>query len=86
VFGPTIVAIRKVTNAPILIAETAIAKIATEASEIADICTGIRTFEDLGFIWFDMNKPNEPYRLEGENDAIAVLQRQIRPWRLEHTP
>ena len=86
VFGPTIVAIRKVTNAPILISETAIAKITTEASEIADMCTGIRTFEDLGFIWFDMSKPNEPYRLEGEDGAIAVLQRQIRPWRLEHTP
>ena len=86
VFGPTIVAIRKVTNAPILIAETAIAKIATEASEIADMCTGIRTFADLGFIWFDMNKPSEPYRLEGKNGAMAVLQRLIRPWRLEHTP
>jgi Glycosyl hydrolase family 26 len=84
VFGPTIVAIRRVTNAPILISETAIDTVGTEPSRVADIYAGIQAFGELGFIWFDMNEPSEPYRLEGHDGAIAVFQRLIRQWRLVH--
>jgi mannan endo-1,4-beta-mannosidase len=84
VFGPTIVAVRKITNAPILISETAIDTPGTEPSRVADMYAGIQAFGDLGFIWFDMNEPGEPYRLEGHDSAIAVFQRLTRQWRLEH--
>jgi mannan endo-1,4-beta-mannosidase len=84
VFGPTIVAIRAFTRAPILIAETAIGTIGTEPSKMADLFAGTRTYQNLGFIWFDMNVPGEPYGLEGDDrSTIAVFQRLIRRWRLE---
>jgi mannan endo-1,4-beta-mannosidase len=83
VFGRTIVAVRKITNAPILIAETASGTAGTEPSQIADLYAGIRAFGNLGFIWFDMNVAHEPYRLEGDEGAIEIFRRMIRPWRLE---
>ena len=83
VFGPTIVAIREFTKAPILIAETAVTKTNMRPSQIAGMDAGIRSFENLGIIWFDMNVPDLPYRLEGDEGAIAVFRRMIRPWQLE---
>jgi mannan endo-1,4-beta-mannosidase len=83
VFGPTIVAVREFTKAPILIAETAVAAIGTEPSKIADMFAGTRIYGTLGFIWFDMNVPGESYGLEGDRKTIAVFQRLIRRWRLE---
>jgi hypothetical protein len=83
VFGPTIVAIREFTNAPVLISETAVATTRTEPSQIADMYAGTRAFENLGIIWFDMNVPGKPYRLEGDSNAIPVFRRLVRPWRLE---
>jgi mannan endo-1,4-beta-mannosidase len=84
VFGPTIIAVRKITDAPILIAETGIATTGTEPSQATDLFAGIRAFGDLGFIWFDTNEPGDSHRLEGDDDAIAVFQSLIRQWRLEH--
>lgn len=84
VFGPTIVAVREFTDAPILVAETAIGAIGTEPSQIADMYAGTRAYGNLGFIWFDMNLPGERYRLEGDSSTIAVFRRLIRRWRLEH--
>jgi Glycosyl hydrolase family 26 len=51
-FGPTIVAIRRLTNDPILIAETGAAG-AHQPASIADLFAGIRSYQILGFIWFD---------------------------------
>ena len=52
-FGPTIAAVRELTHAPILIAETAAAPAAGQPAKIADLFTGIRQYELLGFVWFD---------------------------------
>jgi beta-mannanase len=52
-FGPTIVAVRSLTNAPILIAETGIAQTGSQSTQIADLFTGIHTYGLLGLIWFD---------------------------------
>jgi hypothetical protein len=51
-FGPTIVAIRTLTNDPILIAETGAAG-AHQPASIADLFAGIRSYQILGFVWFD---------------------------------
>ena len=51
-FGRTIVAIRTITNDPILIAETGAAGVHQPAS-IADLFAGIRSYQILGFVWFD---------------------------------
>lgn len=52
-FGPTIVAVRALTNDPILIAETAAGSAAGQPTKIADLFAGIRTYGLLGFVWFD---------------------------------
>jgi mannan endo-1,4-beta-mannosidase len=51
-FGPTIVAIRTLTNDPILIAETGAAG-AHQPASITDLFAGIRSYQILGLIWFD---------------------------------
>ena len=52
-FGPTIVAIRTLTNDPILIAETGAPAGPSQPAMITDLFAGIRNYELLGLIWFD---------------------------------
>ena len=52
-FGPTIAAVRALTGAPILIAETAVASAAGQPAKIANLFTGIHLYGLLGFVWFD---------------------------------
>jgi len=52
-FGPTIVAVRAMTNDPILVAETAAGSAAGQPAKIADLFAGIHTYGLLGFVWFD---------------------------------
>jgi mannan endo-1,4-beta-mannosidase len=52
-FGPTIAKVRALTNAPILIAETAATSAAGQPSKIADVFAGIHAYGLLGFVWFD---------------------------------
>ncbi len=53
VFGPTIVAVRELTQDPILIAETGATAAVGQASKIAQLFAGVRTYRLLGFLWFD---------------------------------
>jgi mannan endo-1,4-beta-mannosidase len=52
-FGPTIVDVRAVTHAPILIAETGASRTAGQAAKITDLFAGIQSYGLLGFVWFD---------------------------------
>jgi hypothetical protein len=52
-FGPTIGAVRTLTNAPILIAETGAVPTAGQPEKIADLFNGIRSYGLLGFVWFN---------------------------------
>ena len=52
-FGPTIAAVRALTHAPILIAETAAAPAAGQPAKIANLFAGVRLYGLLGFVWFD---------------------------------
>ncbi len=52
-FGPTVAAVRELTRAPILIAETAAAPAAGQPAKIADLFAGIRQYQLLGFVWFN---------------------------------
>jgi mannan endo-1,4-beta-mannosidase len=62
-FGPTIVDIRELTNAPILIAETGAASTTDQASKIDEIFSGVRTYGLLGFVWFDENIQGRAWRI-----------------------
>ena len=52
-FGPTILAVRKLTLDPILVAETAAVPAAGQPAKIADLFAGVRQYGLLGFVWFD---------------------------------
>ena len=70
-FGPTIVAVRSLTNDPIIIAETGVAPAAGQPSRIADLFAGIREYELLGFTWFDAIGKQD-WRLTGPAAAAAL--------------
>ena len=85
VFGSTITAIQSfAAGEPVIISETAIGPPGTEPSQIENMYAGIRSYGDLGLIWFDENKPGEPYRLEGDPGAISVFQQMAATFGLQH--
>ena len=69
-FGPTISRVRKLTNAPILIAETGAMPAMDQPSKIADVFVGIHNYGLLGFVWFNStNSKGQPF---GINSPAAV--------------
>src|SRR5207245_10545711 len=72
-FGPTIFAVRKLTRAPILIAETGAAPATRQSAKIADLFAGVRLYGLLGFVWFDANHTKD-WRLSSPA-AIAAFRR-----------
>ena len=75
-FGPTIADVRKITNDPILVAETGAAHSAGQPAKIADLFAGVRTFGLLGFLWFDMNGATDiqDWRINSQA-AVAAFRR-----------
>ena len=61
-FGPTIAAVKQLTNDPILIAETGAVPAAGQSAKIADLFAGIRLYGLLGFVCFDATNSNAPVR------------------------
>jgi mannan endo-1,4-beta-mannosidase len=59
VFGPTIAAVRALTGAPMLIAETGAASGKSQPTEIEDLFAGVRSYGLFGFVWFDENVPTQ---------------------------
>jgi mannan endo-1,4-beta-mannosidase len=75
IFKPVVASVRKFTNDPILIAETASASGTGQTRRINDLFAGVRKEHYLGLVWFDHNSSGggaSPY--SGEN------------WRLEEHP
>ena len=52
-FGPTIAAVKQLTNDPILIAETGAVPASGQPAKITDLFAGIRSYGLLGFVYFD---------------------------------
>jgi mannan endo-1,4-beta-mannosidase len=72
-FGPTIKAVRTLTRAPILIAETGAGPAAGQPAKIADLFAGIRAYGLLGFVWFDANGIQD-WRLDSPAAVAAFRQ------------
>lgn len=81
VFAPTISDIRRFTNKPILIPETAAGPIAGRARAIPDLFAGSIRHHLVGLVWFDMtqhrNIYHQDWRLEGHPAAIAAFRRAL---------
>jgi mannan endo-1,4-beta-mannosidase len=69
-FGPTIGAVRQLTQDPILISETAVDSAVGQPTKIADLFTGIHLYGLLGFVWFAVNQ----WRISSPA-AIAAFRR-----------
>jgi mannan endo-1,4-beta-mannosidase len=78
-FGPTIAAVREFTDDPILISETGALHAAGQPAKIAGLFAGIRTYQLLGFIWFDANTDRD-YRITSPA-AFAAFRRGARTYR-----
>ena len=78
VFGPTIAALRQLTNKPILIGETAIGQVAGQAANIPGLFAGVSKEGLLGFVWYDQAQNDgiyhQDWRLEGHPHAIAAFR------------
>jgi hypothetical protein len=72
-FGPTIVAVRQLTSAPILVAETAAGTAAGQPAKISDLYAGIHAYGLLGFTWFDA-VGEQDWRLTGAASTTAFAQ------------
>ncbi len=69
-FGPTITAVRAVTTAPILIAETGAVPTSGQSAKIANLFNGVRIYGLLGFVWF--NTTNSIGQHFGINSSAAT--------------
>jgi hypothetical protein len=78
-FGPTIKAVRELTSAPILIAETGVAPVAGKPAKISNLFAGIRAYGLLGFVWFNADKVHD-WRVNGPA-AIAAFRRGAKTFR-----
>lgn len=74
VFGPTIVAVRGLTNDPILIAETGAAPATGQAAKISDLFAGVQTYGLSGFVWFDENTQGRIWRIDSSGAFNAFRQ------------
>ncbi len=84
VITPTLRAIRKITNDPVLIAETGIAPAAHQVATLRQLFAGVRKNHLLGFVYFDGNQPQGAnyhyrWRLEDSEAAVAEYARLVAP-------
>ena len=72
-FGPTIAAVRRLTQKPILISETSAAPTTDQPAKIADLFAGVHLYGLLGFVWFN-SVHNKDWRLKDPAAIIAFRQ------------
>jgi len=72
-FGPTIAAVRALTGAPVLIAETGATPAAGKPGKVASLFAGVRGYGLLGFVWFDADTERD-WRISDDPAATAALR------------
>ncbi len=77
VFGATIAAIRTISGAPLLIAETAVGTTPDRESQIDALFAGVRAGHLAGVVWFDEAQHaglyHQDWRLEHDPSALAAF-------------
>jgi hypothetical protein len=83
--GPTITAVRKLSTAPVLIAETSVVPGPDAAAQVKGILAGIRADRLLGLVWFDADKAayrhtadRHDWRIQDDPAALAAFRAGIR--------
>ena len=81
VFGTTIAAIRVISSAPLLIAETAVGTTADRETQIGALFAGVRAERLAGVVWFDKAQHaglyHQDWRLEDDADALAAFSAAV---------
>jgi len=79
IFGKTIAQVRMLTTKPVLVSETAVEPEAGQAAKIANLFAGIRQYDLLGLVWFDIAQHNGLYhqnwRIEDSPAAQTAFKR-----------
>ena len=82
VFGRTITQVRKFTNKPVLLAETAVGPQAGQFAKIQDLFHGMATDKTLGLVWFDKTQHgsifHQDWRLQDNPFAVISFRLGVR--------
>jgi mannan endo-1,4-beta-mannosidase len=88
VFGKTIAQVRAMTSKPVLLSETAVGPQAGQAAKIPGLFAGMRLYQTLGLVWFDIAQSNGVYhqdwRIEDSPAAEAAFRRGAATLKLAH--
>jgi Glycosyl hydrolase family 26 len=78
VFGPTITQARELTHKPVLLSETAVAPGTGQAAKIGNLFAGVRQYQTLGLVWFDIAQHDglyhQDWRIENSREAQAAFR------------
>jgi len=79
VFGSTIAHVRAFTNKPVLLSETAVGPEAGQSAKIPGLFAGMRQFQTLGLVWFDIAQHqgiyHQDWHLEDHQAAETAFRR-----------
>jgi hypothetical protein len=86
VFGKTIAQVRAITGQPVLLSETAVGPVAGQSAKIGDLFAGLRQYQALGLVWFDIAQDqgiyHQDWRIEDSPAAAAAFRRGASTLRL----
>ncbi len=78
VFGQTIAQVRAFTRKPLLLSETAVGPQAGQALKIRELFDGMRQYQTLGLVWFDIAQHqgiyHQDWRIEDSQPAAAAFR------------
>jgi Glycosyl hydrolase family 26 len=82
VFGSTIDQVRRLTDKPILLSETAVGPRAGQFAKIQDLFRGMAEYKTLGLVWFDIAQHDgiyhQDWRIEGNKAAQQSFRLGVR--------
>jgi beta-mannanase len=86
VFGKTIAQVRAITGKPVLLSETAVGPVAGQPAKIGDLFAGLRQYQALGLVWFDIAQDqgiyHQDWRIEDSPAATAAFRQRASTLRL----
>jgi Glycosyl hydrolase family 26 len=88
VFGRTITQARELTHKPVLVSETAVGPVPGQAAKIGNLFAGMRTYQTLGLVWFDIYQHDgiyhQDWRIENSREAQAAFRHGASTLTLAH--
>ena len=88
VFGRTIIQARELAHKPVLLSATAVAPGADQAAKIGNLFAGMRRYQALGLVWFDVAQHHGLYhhdwRIENSPAAEAAFRLGVARMALKH--